>query len=115
MAESAIRTNRPSRQVRRTLRQNPPCRERADMRHILAIAKRELRSYFVSPIAYVALTMFGVLSGFFFSNMTTTFVRQASLADRQLEGLGRSGLQLDVPTAVLEAFFANQGFILLLV
>lgn len=85
------------------------------MRHILAIAKRELRSYFVSPIAYVVLTIFGILSGFFFSNMVTTYVRQASLADRQLEGIGRSGLQLDVPTAVLEAFFANQGFILLLV
>ena len=36
--------------------------------HILAIAKRELRSYFVSPIAYAALTTYALLSGFFFSN-----------------------------------------------
>jgi ABC-2 type transport system permease protein len=85
------------------------------VRHVVAIAKRELRSYFVSPIAYVALTMFTVLSGFFFSNMVTTYVRQAGLADRQIERLGRSDLQLDVPTAVLEAFFTNEGFILLLV
>jgi ABC-2 type transport system permease protein len=85
------------------------------MRHILTIAKRELRSYFVSPIAYAAVTTFALLSGFFFSNMLVYYVRQASLADRQLKNLGRSALQLDVPTVVLEEFFKNQGFVLLLV
>ena len=85
------------------------------MRHILAIAARELRSYFVSPIAYVALTTFSLLSGFFFSNMLTSYVRQASLADGQIQRLGRSSLQLDVPTMVLGEFFKNEGFILLLV
>jgi len=85
------------------------------VRHVLAIAKRELRSYFVSPIAYAALTTFALLSGFFFSNMVTYYVRQASLADRQIQAIGRSTLQLDVPTVVLEEFFKNEGFILLLV
>jgi ABC-2 type transport system permease protein len=85
------------------------------MRHVLAIARRELRSYFVSPIAYVAVATFALLSGFFFSNMVTYYVRQASLADRQLQSAGRSALQLDVPTVVLEEFFKNEGFILLLV
>lgn len=85
------------------------------MRHVFAIAKRELRSYFVSPIAYAALTTFAVLSGFFFSNMVVYYVRQASLADRQIEQVGRSALQLDVPTVVLEQFFKNEAFILLLV
>jgi ABC-2 type transport system permease protein len=82
---------------------------------VIAIAKRELRSYFVSPIAYAALTTFTLLSGFFFSNMLVYYVRQASLADRQVEQLGRSPLQLDVPTVVLEEFFKNEAFILLLV
>lgn len=36
------------------------------MRHILAIASRELRSLFVSPVAYAVLTLFAVLAGFFF-------------------------------------------------
>lgn len=85
------------------------------MRHVIAIAKRELRSYFVSPIAYASLATFAVLSGFFFSNMVVYYVRQASLADRQIEQLGRSPLQLDVPTVVLEQFFRNEAFILLLV
>lgn len=86
------------------------------MRHVLAIAKRELRSYFVSPIAYAALTGFALLSGYFFNSMVVYYIRQASLADRQVEQLGRSPLQLDVPTVVLEQFFRNQGsFVLLLI
>jgi ABC-2 type transport system permease protein len=86
------------------------------MRHISAIARRELRSYFVSPIAYVALTAYALMSGYFFNSMVVYYVRQASLADRQVEQLGRSPLQLDVPTMILEQFFRNQGsFVLLLI
>ena len=36
------------------------------MRHVLAIAGRELNSLFVSPIAYVVLTLWSVLAGTFF-------------------------------------------------
>jgi len=36
------------------------------MRNVLIICGKELRSYFVSPIAYLLLTMFGFVSAFFF-------------------------------------------------
>ena len=36
------------------------------MRHVGAIAGRELHSLFVSPVAYAVLTLFAVLAGFFF-------------------------------------------------
>jgi ABC-2 type transport system permease protein len=36
------------------------------MRNVLIICGKELRSYFVSPIAYLLLTMFAVVSAFFF-------------------------------------------------
>lgn len=86
------------------------------MRHVLAIARRELRSYFVSPIAYAAVTAFALLSGYFFNSMVVYYVRQASVADRQIEAIGRSDYQLDVPTVILEEWFKNQGsFILLLI
>jgi ABC-2 type transport system permease protein len=85
------------------------------IRHIVSVMLRELRSYFASPIAYVAMTMFAVISGFFFSNMTVNYVRQATLADQQIERLGRSGIQLDVPTMILSEFFKNEAFILMLV
>jgi ABC-2 type transport system permease protein len=84
------------------------------MRHALAIARRELESYFVSPIAYAVLTVFTFVSGLFFSNMLVHYVRQAALADAQLEKFGRSEFQLDVPTAVLAQFFQNEAFLLML-
>src|SRR5438067_2130918 len=36
------------------------------MRNIFIICRKELRSYFVSPIAYLLLTMFALIFGFFF-------------------------------------------------
>jgi ABC-2 type transport system permease protein len=36
------------------------------VRHTFAIAGRELRSYFVSPVAYAVLTLWAVIAGFFF-------------------------------------------------
>lgn len=85
------------------------------MRHVLAIARRELRSYFVSPIAYAAITAYLILSGYFFNSMLVYYVTQASRADRQITALGRSELQLDVPTVVIEEYFKQQLFILLLI
>jgi ABC-2 type transport system permease protein len=44
------------------------------MRNIWIICRKELRSYFVSPIAYLLLTMFAVIMGFFFWNVLGYFV-----------------------------------------
>jgi ABC-2 type transport system permease protein len=43
------------------------------VRHVGAIASRELRSLFVSPVAYVVLTLFAVLGGFFFLASVLSF------------------------------------------
>jgi len=84
------------------------------MRHALAIARREIESYFVSPIAYAVMTVFTFVSGLFFSNMLVHYVRQAALADAQVQKFGRSEYQLDVPTVVLAQFFQNEAFLLML-
>jgi len=44
------------------------------MRNILTIYWKEIRSYFVSPIAYILLTMFALIFGFFFWNALGYFV-----------------------------------------
>ncbi len=43
------------------------------MRHVTAIAGRELRSLFVSPTAYVVLTLWAVLAAVFFLSSLVTF------------------------------------------
>lgn len=43
------------------------------MRNILAIAAKDIRSQFVSPIAYVVLTGFLLLGGWFFFNLLARF------------------------------------------
>lgn len=43
------------------------------MRNAISIAGKELRSYFVSPVAYVVLTGFMLLGGWFFFNLLARF------------------------------------------
>ena len=47
------------------------------MRNIWIICRKELRSYFVSPVAYILLVMFAVIFGFFFWNSVGYFVNMA--------------------------------------
>jgi ABC-2 type transport system permease protein len=47
------------------------------MRNILAIAHKELKSYFASPIAYIALGLWAFIFGFFFISILQFFVRQS--------------------------------------
>jgi ABC-2 type transport system permease protein len=47
------------------------------MRNILAIAGKELRAYFASPLGYVLLGFWTFLYGFFFFNIMAFFVRQS--------------------------------------
>src|SRR6202040_3757299 len=44
------------------------------MRNVWIICRKELRSYFVSPVAYILLAMFAVIFGFFFWNILGYFV-----------------------------------------
>jgi len=47
------------------------------MSNILAIARKELKSYFASPIAYIVIGVFALLYGFFFTVMLSFFVRES--------------------------------------
>jgi ABC-2 type transport system permease protein len=45
------------------------------MRNVWIICRKEMRSYFASPIAYLLLTMFAVIFGWFFWNILGYFVQ----------------------------------------
>ncbi len=57
----------------RSIAKEPARGGAAGVRNILTIAGREIRSYFVSPIAYVVLTGFLLLGGWFFFNLLARF------------------------------------------
>ena len=50
------------------------------MRNVWIICRKELRSYFVSPVAYLLLAMFAVIFGFFFWNILGYFIREGTEA-----------------------------------
>ena len=50
------------------------------MRNVWIICRKELRSYFVSPVAYLLLAMFAVIFGFFFWNILGFFIREGTEA-----------------------------------
>ena len=45
-------------------------------RNVMAIASKELRSSFASPVAWVMLGLFAVIFGYFFNTYLYYFVRQ---------------------------------------
>jgi ABC-2 type transport system permease protein len=47
------------------------------MRNIIAIAQKELKSYFASPIAYIVIGFWALLYGYFFIAILQFFVRQS--------------------------------------
>ncbi len=79
------------------------------MQNILAIWQREMRSYFVSPIAYVVLTVFLFLSGLiFFGNLTQVY--QYTMTTAQM---GQGVQPIDVPAYVTQSLFRTTTVILL--
>ena len=53
------------------------------MKNVWIVARKELGSYFVSPIAYIVLAMFALIFGFFFYSATALFVTYSMRAAMQ--------------------------------
>ena len=79
------------------------------MRNVLTIARRELNSYFVSPIAYILLAMFGVMFGWFFFNSVAFFVTFSARSAMQGGGMG----PMNVNQFIVQPTFGNLTIILL--
>ena len=57
------------------------------MRNVLAIAGREWRAYFASPIAYFVVGLFALLFGWFYFSILVLFVDQSL----RMGGMGMGG------------------------
>jgi ABC-2 type transport system permease protein len=62
------------------------------MSNVLAIAHKEIRSYFASPIAYIVIGLFALLFGYFYVAILNWFVQQSMQASM---GMGGGGLSLN--------------------
>ena len=82
------------------------------MRNALAIAWRDIRSMFVSPIAYVVLTGFLLLAGWFFFNLLAQFNRLVA-AYSAVQGYDTTWLNLN--DAVITPLLQNLSVVLLIV
>ena len=74
------------------------------MRSILALTKKELESYFASPIAYVVVTLFLILSGIFFYIYLLFYLQSAQMAGQY------GGEGMDVTQTIMRPLFSNLGF-----
>lgn len=76
------------------------------MKNILIICKKELKSYFSSPIAYLLMAIFAVIFGFFFYSATAFFVMRGM----ESQMMGR-GMPMDVNEWVIRPLLSNASVI----
>ena len=81
------------------------------MRNIIAIVEREPRAYFISPIAYVVLTIFVFLSGLFFRTILSQVMQMAFISSMQAQQTGPR--PMDMPGMISRGFLSTMSVILL--
>lgn len=78
------------------------------MRNVLTIFRKEMQTYFASPIAYWVLGFFGLLAGYFFYATVAYFVARSEMQ------MGR-GMPMDVNEMVIRPLLMNVAVIALFV
>ena len=81
------------------------------MRNILAIAQKELRSYFASPIAYITIGFFALLYGYFYIAILSYFVRQSM----QMGQFGGGPQALNINQVLIRQLFQNVTILILFI
>jgi ABC-2 type transport system permease protein len=80
------------------------------MTNILAIAQKELKSYFASPIAYIVIGFCSLLYGYFFVAILNYFVRQSM----QMSQFGMQGPQsMNVNQQLIRPLLQNVNILVL--
>src|SRR6187401_3168336 len=80
------------------------------MSNALAIAGKELRSYFASPMGWVICGFFALIFGFFFNTYVDFFITSSL---RQLAG--GTGAPMNINISLIRPLFSNATVIVLFV
>jgi ABC-2 type transport system permease protein len=83
------------------------------MRNTLTIAGKELQSYFVQPVAYVVLTVFLLLGGWFFFALLRQFAEMMQLV--AMMGQQGQAEQINLNTRVIDPLLHDLSIVLILV
>ena len=83
------------------------------MRNIWTIARKELNSYFRSPIAYSVLAVFAVIFGYFFYTMLSMFILQSLTQAQYAQMYGENASPMSVNEMVIRPLLLNNSVILL--
>jgi ABC-2 type transport system permease protein len=83
------------------------------MKNVFAIFLKEMKAYFVSPVAYVVLTVFLVITGYFFTGILNIFFERSMMAMMQAQQYGGMPPAIDVPALVTRNFFSIVSTIIL--
>lgn len=82
------------------------------MKSVLAIFRKEMQLYFVSPMAYAVVGVFLILTGYLFQAILGIEIEQSYKLAMQAMRYGRP-MEIDVPGAVMQQFFGLIATILL--
>jgi ABC-2 type transport system permease protein len=74
------------------------------MHGLYAIYRKEMGHYFVSPIAYIFIGLFLILSAFFFNLILTAVIKESFQMEMQSMQMGASP-NFDAPAEIMRAFF----------
>ena len=83
------------------------------MRNLLAVIEKELKIYFASPVAYGVLTVFLLVSGYFFYNILSVFIQRSMMMAVRAQQFGGASPAMDVPALVERNFFGILSTIIL--
>lgn len=76
------------------------------MRSIWIICRRELSSYFASPIAWLLLTMYSLIFGYFFWNLVTYFLQNSM----EMQMMGRN-MPMNINEQIIRPLLGNNAFL----
>jgi ABC-2 type transport system permease protein len=80
------------------------------MNNVMAIAHKEIRSYFASPIAYIVIGLFALLFGWFYVTILDWFVRQGTQM-----AMGMGPVTMNVNQQMIRPLLLNVTVVLLFV
>ena len=81
------------------------------MGNVIAIAQKELKSYFSSPIAYIAIGFFAFLYGYFYVAILQYFVRQSM----QMNQFGGGPQALNINQVLIRQLLQNVTILILFI